>query len=195
MSPARLKLTITVMSMPGLARDRGGGFQQVLNFASTSWMLSTCAGCACPADAYRQNSSAAANPLSGLRARAIAAHLMSDATCTFTILSGSVTLPLEDPGGDFLSLSTTSIPDTTSPITVYWPLRLEPSANMMKNCEFAVSTLSPRRAMPTMPRVNGTLENSCFRLGYFELPVPSKFFPSPVWAMKPSITRWNGTLL
>ena len=87
------------------------------------------------------------------------------------------------------------MPDTTSPITVYWPLRLEPSANMKKNCEFAVSTLSPRRAMPTMPRVNGTLENSCFRFGYFEPPVPLKFWPSPVCAMKPSITRWNGTLL
>jgi len=43
---------------------------------------------------------------------------------------------------------------------------------MKKNCEFAVSTLSPRRAMPTMPRVNGTLENSAFRFGYFEPPVP-----------------------
>ena len=66
---------------------------------------------------------------------------------------------------------------------------------MMKNCELAVSTLSPRRAMPTMPRLNGTLENSCLRFGYFEPPVPSKFLPSPVCAMKPSITRWNGTLL
>ena len=50
---------------------------------------------------------------------------MSDATCTFTILSGSVTWPPDDPGGAFFSLSTTSIPDTTSPITVYWPLRLD----------------------------------------------------------------------
>ena len=66
---------------------------------------------------------------------------------------------------------------------------------MKKNCELAVSTLSPRRAMPTTPRVNGTLENSCFRFGYFEPPVPLKFWPSPVCAMKPSITRWNGTLL
>ena len=32
-----------------------------------------------------------------------------------------------------------------------------PSANMMKNCEFALSTLSPRRAMPTMPRLKCTL--------------------------------------
>src|SRR5437667_6404282 len=122
-------------------------------------------------------------------------HLISDATCTFTILSGSVTVPLEDPAGAFFNLSITSIPDTTSPITVYCPFRLGASVNMKKNCEFAVSTLSPRRAMPTMPRLNGTLENSAFRLGYFEPPVPLKFWPSPVCAMKPSITRWNGTLL
>src|SRR6185437_15081080 len=77
---------------------------------------------------------------------------MSAATCTFTILSGSVTVPLAEPGGAFLSLSTTSMPCTTSPITVYWPSRLGASAYMMKNCEFALSTLSPRRAMPTMPR-------------------------------------------
>ena len=87
------------------------------------------------------------------------------------------------------------MPDTTSPITVYLPFRTEPSANMMKNCEFAESLLSPRRAMPTMPRLNGTLENSAGRFGYFEPPVPLKFLPSPVCAMKPSITRWNGTLL
>ena len=137
-------------------------------------------------------STVAEEPL--LRA-AIADHLMSDATCTFTILSGSVTAPPGEPADAFFSLSTTSMPDTTSPTTVYCPFRLEPSANMMKNCELALSTLSPRRAMPTTPRLNGTCENSCFRFGYFEPPVPLKFWPSPVCAMKPSITRWNGTLL
>src|SRR6202011_4105602 len=167
-----------------------GGFQQVLNFANTSRMVLTCAGSACT-QVDDMSSSTAAHPTLGLRPRATAAHLMSDATCTFTILSGSVTSPPRDPGGAFLSLSTTSIPDTTSPITVYWPFRLGPSANMKKNCEFAVSTLSPRRAIPTMPRLNGTLENSAFRLGYFEPPVPLKFWPSPVCAIKPSITRGN----
>src|SRR5437763_560284 len=127
--------------------------------------------------------------------RTAADHLISDATCTFTILSGSVTAPPEEPGGAFFSLSITSMPWTTSPITVYWPLRLGASPNIKKNWELAVSTLSPRRAMPTMPRLKGTLENSAFRFGYFEPPVPLKFCPSPVWAMKPSITRWNGTLL
>ena len=86
------------------------------------------------------------------------------------------------------------MPDTTSPITVYLPFSEAPSANMMKNCELAESLLAAR-AMPTMPRLNGTLENSAARFGYFEPPVPLKFLPSPVCAMKPSITRWNGTLL
>src|SRR6476659_6560099 len=63
-------------------------------------------------------------------------HLMSDATCTFTILSGSAT------GSPRLILSTTSMPDTTSPITVYFPFSEAPSANMMKNCELAESLLA-----------------------------------------------------
>src|SRR5207302_11156648 len=92
-------------------------------------------------------------------------HLTSDATCTFTILSGSTT------GSPRLILSTTSMPDTTSPITVYLPFSDAPSANMMKNCEFA-ELGSLVRAMPTMPRLNGTLENSAGRFGYFEPPVP-----------------------
>src|SRR5713226_2724099 len=126
MSPLRLKLTITVMSISGLARDAGGGFQQVLNFATTSRMVLTCAGSACAVTLDKANSAAPAGQMSGLRRRATAAHLMSDATCTFTILSGSVTSPPREPGDAFLSLSTTSIPDTTSPITVYWPFRLDP---------------------------------------------------------------------
>src|ERR1700755_1263776 len=181
------------MSM-GLACDAGGGFQQPQNLAYAFLILSPCAGSA-RAQTADSRSSAAANPSPGLPHRATTAHFMSDATCTFTILSGSATSPPREPGGAFLSLSTMSIPDTTSPITVYWPFRLGASPNMKKNCEFAVSTLSPRRAMPTMPRLNGTLEKSAFRLGYWEPPVPLKFWPSPVCAMKPSITRWNGTLL
>ena len=64
---------------------------------------------------------------------------------------------------------------------------------MMKNWLLALSLLLPLRAMPTMPRLNGTLENSALRSGYFEPPVPLPFCPSPVCAMKPAITRWNGT--
>ena len=50
------------------------------------------------------------------------------------------------------------MPDTTWPITVYCPFRLGASAYMMKNCELAEFGSLPRRAMPTMPRLNGTLK-------------------------------------
>src|ERR1700682_566469 len=192
MSPLRLKLTITVMSIPGLARDAGGGFQQVLNFAITSRMVLTCPGSACAQ--LDDSSSAAANQINVLQGLATATHLMSDATCTFTILSGSVTLPLCDPGGAFFNLSATSMPDTTSPMTVYLPSRKEASPNTMKNCEFEEFG-RPVLVMPTIPRTNETFENSSGGLGWLEPPVPSKFFPSPVCAMNPAITRWNGTLL
>ena len=48
-------------------------------------------------------------------------YLASAATCILTILSGAVTRPLaaELP---FLILSATSIPETTSPKIVYWPV-------------------------------------------------------------------------
>src|SRR5258707_3991348 len=112
MSPLRLKLTITVMSM-GLALDAGGGVQQVFNFAIRSRMVLTCATSACAVRLDRANSTAPASQMSGLPRRATAVHLMSDATCTFTILSGSVTVRPDDPGGAFFNLSTTSIPDAT----------------------------------------------------------------------------------
>jgi hypothetical protein len=113
MSPARLKLTITVMSI-GFARDAGGGLQQVFSLANTSRMLSTCADSAWTAELDMPTSSAAANQtMTCLRPGATATYLMSDATCTFTILSGLET------GSPRLSLSTTSMPDTTSPMTVY----------------------------------------------------------------------------
>src|SRR5215208_2017731 len=161
------------MSM-GLAREGGGGFQQLRNLANASRIVLTRPGASSAALAGDTSNSAAAKHPSRFRGRTIR-HLTSEATCTLSILSGSVTAPPEDPGGAFFSLSTTSIPDTTSPTTVYWPFRLGESPNMKKNCEFAVSTLSPRRAIPTMPRLNGTLENSAFKLGYFEPPVPLKF--------------------
>src|SRR5262249_7902636 len=73
-------------------------------------------------------------------------HLASAATCTRVIRSGSTT------GSPFLILSTTSMPERTSPTTVYLPLRKAPSAYMMKNCEFAEFG-SFARAIPTMPRL------------------------------------------
>src|SRR5580700_3742879 len=68
----------------------------------------------------------------------------SAATCMRTMRSGS------RGGSPRLSLSTTSMPSTTSPITVYWRLRKWPSSNMMKNWLLAESLLWPLRAMPTM---------------------------------------------
>src|SRR5450631_1779402 len=121
-----------------------------------------------------------------------ARHLTSAATRTLTILSGAETVPLAC-GSPFLSLSTTSMPDSTWPITVYLPFRKGPSANMMKNWLLA-ELGSLARAMPRTPRVNGTFENSAGRSGYLEPPVPLPFWPSPVCAMKPVMTRWNGTL-
>ena len=41
MCPSRLKLTMTVMSI-GLARDKGGGFQQPRSLTTTSLMVSIC---------------------------------------------------------------------------------------------------------------------------------------------------------
>src|SRR5205085_1099470 len=55
----------------------------------------------------------------------VAVHLISAATCMRTIRSGLAT------GSPRLILSTFSMPATTSPITVYLPLRNAPSANMM----------------------------------------------------------------
>src|SRR5438477_11801732 len=75
MSPLRLRLTITVMSMPGWARPAGGGFQQVLNLAITSWMLLTCTVSACVATTDKANSAAPASQISGLRGQATARSL------------------------------------------------------------------------------------------------------------------------
>src|SRR5260370_29223636 len=136
MSPLRLKLTTTVMSMPGWARPAGGGFQQVLNLEITLWMEPTCTVPACAVKPDRTNSAAPAGQISGLPRQDTAAHLMSDATCTFTILSESVTVPPEHPGGAFFNLSITSIPNTTSPITVYYPFSLRATQNTNNNCEF-----------------------------------------------------------
>src|SRR3984893_13440782 len=108
----------------GLACDTGGGFQQDPIFANTSRMVLTCPGSAW-AQADDSSSTPAAKEMLNARPGPTAARWMSDATCTFTILSGSVTLPLEDPGGAFFNLSATSMPDTTSPMTVYFPSRKE----------------------------------------------------------------------
>ena len=47
-------------------------------------------------------------------------------------------------------------------------------------------------AIETTPRTCGSALNSACRSGRSEPPVPVPF-GQPVWAMKPSITRWNAT--
>ena len=105
-----------------------------------------------------------------------------------TILSGFVTAPLFS-WVPALILSTTSIPETTSPKAVYLPSREPASAVVMKNCELAESG-SSERAMPRMPRLKWVALNSAGRFGRLEPPVPVPV-GSPVWAMKPGMTRWN----
>src|SRR5918993_3579835 len=97
-------------------------------------------------------------------------YLASAASCILTILSGLVTWPLRA-ASPFLTLSTTSMPDTTSPNRVYWPVSEAQPSKQMKNwllAEFG----SLERAMPTEPRLNGSRENSAGMLGSFDPPVP-----------------------
>src|SRR5437660_6509028 len=74
MAPARLKLTITVMSI-GLAREAGGGCQHEYNLAKTSLMVSSCCGWACAYAADASHTTAAANQTDGLRRAEIMASL------------------------------------------------------------------------------------------------------------------------
>src|SRR5262249_7980762 len=67
MSPLRVKLTRTVMSIPGLARDSDGGFQQLPSLVNNSLRLSTGAGSACANAPDNENRSAAPNQQSDLR--------------------------------------------------------------------------------------------------------------------------------
>ncbi len=65
MTPSRLKLTTTVMSI-GLACDSGGGFQQECNLVTTSLMVSSRSGSARAGPANASNNDAAANQENGL---------------------------------------------------------------------------------------------------------------------------------
>ena len=96
-----------------------------------------------------------------------------------------------------------SIPSVTLPHTVYWRSRKVASPKQMKNWLLAESGFC-ERAMEQTPRTCGSLENSCFRFGFLEPPMPARpglkfgelvlpFSTSPPWAMKPSMTRWNTT--
>src|SRR3974390_62834 len=72
----------------------------------------------------------------------LSSYFISAATCAWTILSGLVG------GSPRLSLSTTSMPRTTSPTTVYWPLRWAFEANMMKN--WLLAELGPAGAVAVL---------------------------------------------
>jgi hypothetical protein len=59
------------MSIPGWARDAGGGLQQVRNLAKTSLMVSTRAGAGCADAIHDGNSNDAAKQTNLLRSAAI----------------------------------------------------------------------------------------------------------------------------
>ena len=84
-------------------------------------------------------------------------------TIIFRILSGFAG------GSPLLILSTHSMPDAIFPHTVYCPFRPLLGANMIKNCELPLSGLL-ERAMPTVPRTNGSAENSAGISGRSEPP-------------------------
>ena len=94
-------------------------------------------------------------------------------------------------GSPRLIVSTTSMPSITLPHTVYWRSRKRASEKQMKNCEFAECGKLVR-AIEQVPRTCGSALNSALRSGSSEPPEPVPV-GSPVWAMKPSMTRWNGT--
>src|SRR5512135_1854666 len=98
--------------------------------------------------------------------------------------------------GHFLTiLSATSIPEVTSPKTVYFWLREGASATQMKNCDPALSGCADL-AMERMPLLWGLLLNSAFTV-YPGPPVPcfdrsvSFEFGSPPWIMNLGMTRWK----
>ena len=64
-------------------------------------------------------------------------------------------------------------------------------AEQMKNCGWPSSGRPARHA--DAAALERLCVNSALRFGNFEPPVPLPFWPSPVCAMKPAITRWNGT--
>ena len=89
-------------------------------------------------------------------------HLASAATCTLIMRSGSThRLPLLD------LVDHVHAADRPRRSRCTGRSGSTPRAYMMKNWLLAELWSLPRRAMPTMPRLNGTLENSACRFGIF----------------------------
>src|SRR3546814_21195340 len=64
------------------------------------------------------------------------------------------------------SASICSMPDVTSPHTVYWPSRKPASSKQMKNCELALLGFIVR-AIEQTPRTCGSRLNSAGRTGLY----------------------------
>lgn len=159
-------------------------------------MVLSCPGSARDGAIHASIRSGTANHETGLLRRGTTVHLISDATWTFTILSGSVTRAARRSlRGGFFNLSTTSIPDTTSPITVYWPFEARSISEHDEELRVRgiVAVAAPGHAD------DAALERHAGELGLqvrvFRAASTVEVLASPVCAMKPSITRWNGTLL
>src|SRR5690606_7004292 len=91
----------------------------------------------------------------------------SAATFIATILSGSCT------GSPRLILSTFSIPSITWPQIEYCRLRKPASSKQMKNCELAEFGFWAR-AIEQVPRPWFMFENSAWRSGLLEPPMPAR---------------------
>src|SRR5690606_36987753 len=110
-------------------------------------------------------------------------YAISAATRMVTIESGSRT------GSPFLIWSNASMPSITWPQNEYCLFSHGASSKQMKNWELAEFGFW-ERAIEQVPRTWLMFENSAFRSGLSEPPMPVPV-GSPACAMKPSITRWK----
>ena len=117
------------------------------------------------------------------------------------ILSGLETWP--EFGSPFFILSINSIPLITLPKAEYCLSKCGAASKQIKNWLLALFG-SADLAADNIPRVWAISENSAYKSGKSEPPVPAKDklklgllefpnFTSPVWAINPSITLWKTT--
>jgi outer membrane protein assembly factor BamB len=105
-------------------------------------------------------------------------------------------LALSPSAGVVLIWSTISMPETTSPKTLYWPARAGCGWRQTKNCVPALSRLEGRRTAATVPRTNGRSESSAFSrprppVPYCDVFAGSLVSGSPPWMIPPMMTRWK----